>query len=330
MKRFLVIIWFLVQGLYQSYGQDPHFTQFYANPIYLNPAMAGIAGEHRIITNYRNQWPNIPGSYVTYCFSYDGHYDDLAGGIGFQLLYDKAGEGELSHYMWNFMYSYHLVVSRKFSIKAGIQAQLHQFSIDFSKLTWFDMIEPRKGFVRATSEPVPNGYFKTRLVNDFAAGIMGFTDKFYFGYAMHHIITPTLSFFNLNNEDGSFIPQKSTFHAGMMIPLEIGRDPKNFLSPNFLFMKQHNFWQINIGGYYIRDFYLLGVWYRQTSKNTDGVMAMIGLKKDPVKFSYSYDITTSTARIGSPGSHEVALIFTFKTYKKPPSIKYRKLICPTF
>jgi len=329
MKRFLVIISFLFQGLYQSFGQDPHFSQFYANPIYLNPAMAGTAGEHRVITNYRNQWPNISGSYVTYCISYDGHYDALAGGIGLQLLYDKAGEGELSHYMWNFMYSYQLNVSRKFTIKAGIQAQMHQFSIDFNKLSWYDQIEPRKGFVRATSEPAPDGIFKTRMISDFAGGIMGYTRKFYFGYAMHHIITPTLSFYH-SDEASSYIPQKHTLHAGMMIPMEVGRDPKQFFSPNFLYMKQLDFWQINFGAYYIKDYYLFGVWYRQTSKNTDGLMALIGLRKDPVKFAYSFDFTTSDARIGSPGSHEISLIFTFKTYRKPPSIKYRKLICPTF
>ncbi|NLJ08360.1 MAG: type IX secretion system membrane protein PorP/SprF [Sphingobacteriales bacterium] len=329
MKRLTAIAVLLIQGLYQLHGQDPHFTQFYANPLYLNPAMAGAAGEHRIISNYRNQWPNIEGSYVTYCMSYDGHYDAIMGGIGAQVLYDRAGVGQLSHYMWNFMYAYQLNVSRKFTIKAGLQAQFHQFSIDFDLLTFYDQIEPRKGFVKPTSEPLPNGggIYKTKLVNDFAAGIMGYTSKFYFGYAMHHIITPTISFYSSSE---SYIPQKSTVHLGMMIPMEAGRDPKQFFSPNILFQQQHHFWQANIGAYYIMDYLIGGVWYRQTSQNTDGLMVLVGLRKDPVKFSYSFDITSSTVRFGSPGSHEISLIFTFKTYKHEPPIKYRKLICPTF
>ena len=40
-------------------AQDPQFTQFYANPLYLNPAFAGTARCPRICMNYRNQWPNL-------------------------------------------------------------------------------------------------------------------------------------------------------------------------------------------------------------------------------------------------------------------------------
>ena len=40
-------------------AQDPEFTQFYANPLYLNPAFAGSARCPRIVMNYRNQWPGM-------------------------------------------------------------------------------------------------------------------------------------------------------------------------------------------------------------------------------------------------------------------------------
>ena len=47
-------------------GQDPTFTQFYANPVYLNPALAGSTGCPRVSMNYRNEWPQLTGNYVTY------------------------------------------------------------------------------------------------------------------------------------------------------------------------------------------------------------------------------------------------------------------------
>ena len=53
------------------YSQDPTFTQFYSNPVYLNPALAGSSGCPRIGLNYRNEWPQLTGNYVTYCASFD-------------------------------------------------------------------------------------------------------------------------------------------------------------------------------------------------------------------------------------------------------------------
>ena len=33
----------------KAYAQDPQFSQFYANPIYLNPAFAGSHGVHDLL-----------------------------------------------------------------------------------------------------------------------------------------------------------------------------------------------------------------------------------------------------------------------------------------
>ncbi|MBM3453456.1 MAG: type IX secretion system membrane protein PorP/SprF, partial [Bacteroidetes bacterium] len=70
MKNILIpVIIFLVS--FESVAQDPTFTQFYANPIYLNPAFAGSHGCARIASNYRNEWPQLTGNYVTYAAAYD-------------------------------------------------------------------------------------------------------------------------------------------------------------------------------------------------------------------------------------------------------------------
>jgi type IX secretion system PorP/SprF family membrane protein len=312
-----------------SYGQDPEFTQFYANPLYLNPAFAGTANGPRFVMNYRNQWASISsGGFVTYAASYDQHFDALGGGIGIQVYHDRAGDAELTATQFSFIYSYHLNVSRKFTIKAGLQAATHTKSIDFSKLRFGDQIHPRLGFIYQTQENLPSDeVYKIDPFLDFSAGVMGFTDKFYGGFAVHHLNKPQQSFFN---DPTSILPMKYTTHLGMIIPLENVRHPKKFISPNVMYQKQENFAQINFGAYYLKDNFLFGAWFRQTSENSDALMALIGMKKDPIKIGYSYDVTFSDARYGAKGSHEVSLIIEFKTYKRPPSVKWRKLNCPDF
>src|SRR5262245_8045525 len=69
-------------------AQDPHFTQFYANPLYLNPAFAGSAHCPRINLNYRNQWPALQGQFITASVSYDQQIPSISSGIGLLALSD--------------------------------------------------------------------------------------------------------------------------------------------------------------------------------------------------------------------------------------------------
>ncbi|HRE96128.1 MAG TPA: PorP/SprF family type IX secretion system membrane protein, partial [Flavobacteriales bacterium] len=85
-------------------AQDPEFTQFFANPLYLNPAFAGSKRCPRINLNYRNQWPALSGTFVTTSASYDQHVESIYGGLGLLVTNDKAGEGTLNTTTINAMY----------------------------------------------------------------------------------------------------------------------------------------------------------------------------------------------------------------------------------
>ncbi len=326
-KIFSFIIIVFIIG--EIHAQDPEFTQFYANPLYLNPAFAGTAKCPRVITNYRNQWPSIQANFITYSVSYDQHFDALAGGIGVQVLYDKAGAGELSTYSGSFIYSYHLNVSPKFTIKAGLEATIQEKTIDFSQLVFGDQIHPRLGVIYNTQEILPApGFYKMDPFLDFSAGFMGFSKKFYTGFAVHHINKPKMTWLD---DPSSYLPRKYTVHIGMMLPMEDVRFPKKFFSPNVLFQMQQNFMQFNIGAYYINDYFIAGAWFRQTSVNFDALMVLLGIKKGVAKIGYSYDITFSKARFGAKGSHELSMIFELPCpEKRAPSVKWRKLDCPDF
>jgi type IX secretion system PorP/SprF family membrane protein len=152
LKRLILLILIGLAGIDNLQAQDPQFTQFYANPLYLNPAFAGSVRCPRLVLNYRNQWPAIPGTYVTYSASYDQHFDGINGGLGLIATNDVAGEGTLTTTNISGIYSYHLEVSKTFSIKAGFQATYGQRVLDWTKLNFGDQIDPRYGFVYATAE----------------------------------------------------------------------------------------------------------------------------------------------------------------------------------
>src|SRR5690606_40010984 len=76
-------------------AQDPTFTQFYSNPLYLNPAFAGSHGCPRFVANYRNQWPSLSGNYVTYAVGYDQYFKNISGGFGVLATHDMQGQGTI-------------------------------------------------------------------------------------------------------------------------------------------------------------------------------------------------------------------------------------------
>ncbi|MFN8713297.1 MAG: type IX secretion system membrane protein PorP/SprF [Bacteroidota bacterium] len=296
-------------------AQDPQFTQFYANPLYLNPAFAGTARCPRICINYRNQWPAISGTFVTYSASYDQHIDGIAGGIGLLVTNDRAGKGTLNTTNVSGIYSYQLNLTREFSMKFGIQATYAQKSVDWSKLTFGDMIDPRTGFVYSTNE-IPNA--TTRSNVDISAGMLGYSRRYFFGFSVHHITEPDEGFLGTSK-----LPMKYTGHAGALIPLG-GRYSESSISPNILYQRQQDFQQLNLGVYFTKGALVGGLWYR----NQDSFIILLGFQQDLFKFGYSYDVTVSRLTNATAGSHEISFQMQFEC--KPKKRKFRTVSCPSF
>lgn len=316
LTRFTILTVMLFAGISDTFAQDPEFTQFYANPLYLNPAFAGTARCPRVVMNYRNQWPGISGSFVTYSASYDQHVDAFSGGVGLLVWNDKAGEGTLNTTNVSGMYSYQIPVTRRFSIKAAIQGTWAQKKVDWSKLTFGDMIDPRRGFVYETQEQQrdePANYV------DFSAGILGFSEKYFIGGAVHHLTEPDESVI----QGKSPLPRKYTFHAGAVLEVPAKGEPAT-LSPNILFQMQQDFQQINFGMYYTKGPIVGGLWYR----NSDSFIALVGFQAEMFKFGYSYDITVSKLTNKTAGSHEFS--FTLQFDCKPRRRRFRTISCPSF
>jgi type IX secretion system PorP/SprF family membrane protein len=103
MKRYLILGLLVVSAAKMACAQDPHFSQIQYNPIYLNPANAGVTEygkANRLAGLYRDQWRVLPVPYSTTFASYDRLIKKTATGWlfggGISFLYDRAGDGHLS------------------------------------------------------------------------------------------------------------------------------------------------------------------------------------------------------------------------------------------
>ena len=320
LKRFFTVFCLLSLTTNSAFGQDPQFTQFYSNPIYLNPAFAGSNGCPRFSLNYRNEWPSLTGNYVTYSASYDQYFKNISGGIGVIGMHDQQGQGTIFTTMIGLVYSYHLKVNRKFKMQFGARASMFNKFIDWDKLTFGDMIDPRKGFIYQTGD-VPRG--GSRYFFDASAGFVGYSKHFFFGGAVHHLNRPNESVI----EGESNLPMRITGHIGAEIPLGSKSQYNNSTSimPNIIYQYQNGFQEINIGTYIKYGAFTFGAWYR----NRDAFILTIGLRTKQFKIGYSYDVTVSKLNNGvSGGSHEVSLGFNLNCKSKPKS--FRMISCPSF
>lgn len=326
MKRaiFFIVVLFLCPNL--SLSQDPEFTQFYANPIYLNPALAGSHGCPRLNMNYRNQWPSLSGAFVTSTVSYDQFVDPISGGIAVMLVNDMAGKNTINTNSINLAYSYHMKVTHDFSILIGAQASWTQKFLNWNKLTFGDQIDPHSGFVYA-SKDLPRGLllengWGTKGFFDVSAGIVAYSKHFYVGFAAKHLNAPNESLI----ADQSILPARFTGHIGANIPFGGQSKYQNStsISPNIIYTYQRGYQQTNMGLYIKHNVVTAGVWWRPY----DSFILSIGVENGAMTFGYSYDLTTSKLTNASGGSHELSLAYRFACKERLKH--YRTLSCPSY
>ena len=308
-------------------AQDPAFTQFYGNPLYLNPAMAGSANCPRISMNHRNQWPSLKGAFISSSISIDKNVEALHGGVGIQVLNDIQGEGALTNTQVSAMYSYQLQASRKLTVLTGVQATYQQRALDKTKLHFGDEIDPNYGFVFPTQENV--GQFADNVsYADISLGMMAFTKKYFAGFAMHHITQPDDAFITT-----SYLPRKLTVHAGANFAVGRGKNmglvmDGPFITPNVLYMTQNGAEQLNVGMSLTNDSFSGGLYFRNNFSNADAVLVVLGYEANGMRLGYSYDYTVSELAGVSGGAHEVSLTVQLACRDKRKKLKAIK--CPKF
>ena len=313
-------------------AQDPEFSQYYANPLYLNPAYAGATECGRLGLNYRNQYPSLSNAYVTFNASYDQSLPGINSGFGVLVMNDAQGDGGLIRTSAAAYYSYNLKVSKTIDIRFGVKGAYYQEKLNWNKFIFASQIDPTTGNINPDSgEPPPSKNNITAV--DFAAGfVMNYVNKFFVGVAVDHLTQPSLSFYD--NSD-SKLPMKITVNGGVLINATSGglgeaSGDDIIIQPNVLFMQQEKFHQLSAGLYVSKYPFVLGTWFRHNFENPDAIVALVGITYNNFRVGYSYDFTISQVGGKAGGAHEISFAWDFCLYKESARRHIRAIKSPSF
>lgn len=340
-------VFFAIIGLFGSitaFAQDPQYSQYYAAPLYLNPAMAGSELTGRVGFNYRNQWPSIDAKFTTFSAYYDTYLPDYNSGIGVMVMQDTEGAAKLRSTTISAIYSYELKLGENSYFRPGFQASYIRREIGFyENLIFANQINPSDPFGPTLPGTDIPGLGDPVGMLSLSLGGMFFTENFWIGAAAHHVNEPNQSFI-----DGlSPLPAKFSMHAGYRISLGEGSMRQDFthirkeryLTPTINYKRQGPFEQLDVGAYFYVEPIVFGVWYRglpykpvEDQSNRDAIVMMVGLNLlSGLNVGYSFDYTVSQLGIQSGGAHEISLSWTLPNkYQGKPSRRDTILPCPKF
>ncbi len=326
-------------------AQDPQYSQFYANPLYLSPAFAGSSLVPRVGVNYRNQWPALDATFVTYSASFDTYFPRFNSGVGIIINRDQQGFARLNSTDIGAQYAYQLQVGERSAIRAGVQLSYVNRNINFFNLTFGDQYDNVTGLVRGiTTDPLFDDATNINYF-DFSTGGLFYTDRFWLGVSGHHLNRPTQSF----ADQYSRLPVRATIHAGYKIPLD--EETRQGLAANVtaqerslsfasLYKAQGKFDQLDIGTYFTYEPVVFGLWYRGLPirrpefnlYNNDALIFLVGFKQEGLSIGYSYDLTISSLGTSTGGAHEISASYEFPAPQPRRRVprSARRLPCPKF
>lgn len=339
MKKALLILTIILYLIPASRAQDPHFSQFFASPLTLNPAFTGLfSGDYRIAGNYRSQWRSIATPYITGTLSADFSilknvisYTDIWG-VGIMALYDKTGGGALVSNYIAISTSYHkgLDPEGNHTLAIGLQGAWMQKRVDQSKLIFESQID-NNGYNPGlpSSETLTNpkiSYFDPNI-GILYNGLVGEASNIYLGASYYHVTQPTETFMSQNNNRLSY---RYTIHGGGSFPVH----GINRIHASALYMKQSTASETSFGAAYgfnlsgVPDdnptMFYLGSWYRYK----DAINPYVGLEIGGFNVGLTYDLNVSSLKPASNyrGGMEISVIYIHRSNE---SSKY-KTLCPKF
>ncbi|UAY51319.1 PorP/SprF family type IX secretion system membrane protein [Ferruginibacter albus] len=313
-----------------SFAQvDPHFSQYYAFPLYLNPSLTGVMdGDYRATAIYRNQWSNIDKPFSTIGVSGDMTTTKKVN-IGISAFNQTAGNGGYNYLNANLSVAY---TGLQFDqegyehVSIGLQLGMINRKFDPTKMKFGDQWTQGIGF--DPSSPTIDQFSITSSAS-FTAGAgatffnadPGKKLNSYLGFSAMNLTQPTDPFLSGGKTK---LPIRYTVHGGLRYQI----NPNAAIIPNFIYMVQGNAQEVEAGAYLqlktseISNV-LAGVNYREY----DAIAPYAGLYYKNLLIGLSYDINTSTLgkAVANTNSFELSLTVTGR---RKENIKNYNFICP--
>ncbi len=305
---------------------DPHFSQYYAYPLWLNPALTGVMnGDARVTANYRSQWGTVDNPYSSAAISADFRPTNKIG-LGVNIINQTAGGAGYDYLAAYGSASYGITVSNDGyqHVNFGMQAGFINRRFDVSKFEFGDQYDPTSGY-SAGLPSFENFKSTNSTVFDANAGLFYYdgnplkSANIFGGFSVNHIVPDKDTF---GSTDYVKIPIRYDVHAGVRIQVS------DFFSvtPHGLYVKQQDDHILALGAYtrfQVKgdDGLLLGAMYR--FKDADVITAGYSFKGYVIGASYDINSSSLDRATQGLGGLELSLYYVFRKRIQEP-----EEVCP--
>jgi type IX secretion system PorP/SprF family membrane protein len=298
-RRLLTILLASLSGLVFA-QQDPQFSHYYFNHLFLNPGAAGSENVTRFQGIYRTQYTGYTGTFddgggpTTQVFSANVPLKQYKSGVGVYFMNDRIGFSTAQDIQLS--YAYHLPVGGS-QLAIGVRGGLYTRGIDYSRLRARDDNDP----VLATGD-VRQSQF------DLGAGLYLYNPSYTIGLSMNHINEPK---FGLKSESGQNPLKRSAYlTANATLGLSYTLD----ITP--MAVVKYDFATISAEGGAIVTYdgrYYFGASYRLQDAATG--LAGINLFNNNLRLGYAFDFIITGANAKAPTSHEIMASYTIQPFR---------------
>lgn len=322
----------------QTFAQDLHFSQFFNNPLLTNPANTGFIpdADYRLGASYRNQYSNIMAQpYKTMSIYGDAQVfrDRIETGwlgLGGVIFRDVAGSGSLTSTKIYGSIAYHQMLGLSSLLTAGFNVGWANKRVDQSKLTFPDQFDGKffDGTMPTSAQLLNNSvsYF------DMQAGINYAyfpTEDIYInaGYSIHHVNRPKETFFEDDETSRLDMRQIGFINAILKMSDNVIINPTayytNMAKASELVVGMNAAYNLSGDG---AKQIIGGLFYRYG----DAIIPTVGLQINNMRFTFSYDVTSSSLKNfnHSFGADEFNLLY--KGYYNQFNGNRQQTLCPVF
>jgi len=300
--RILLVFFITAFSISLSAQQDAQFTQYMFNQLYYNPAYAGLSDGTELTAIHRTQWlgyngtVNQGGAPTTQLISYNSTIPNYPLGIGLYILNDDLGPSNNLEVQLSL--SYQMKLKGGATLNFGVKAGFYSTSLNFDELVFVDPSDVVAGLSGK----------ETQMKPDVGVGIIYRNGNFFGGLSANHLIGSTFDF------GGDQISNQLSRQYYLNVGYDYEINPQLTLTPTILLksvgLNTYNFDLSVIGKY--NDILWAGIAYRQS----EAASVLFGYKllnDKSLTLAYAFDLVVANNESKEPTSHELMLIYNFKS-----------------